>query len=134
MSGPVISMLSLTHTINAHVLTYTQKRELASGFTTECLGFYVSPMTSLVHSLSSTKNKAPTGSEKGVTSHVFYRVIKKSVNLKHSLALTGRFRFKPANQFEVWYHSIVNCELNIQDLSSNNLYVFNNNVEIYEIF
>jgi hypothetical protein len=37
----------------------------------------------------------------------YIRVAQESLNLKHSLVLTGMFSFKPASQFEERYHSVV---------------------------
>jgi hypothetical protein len=51
-----------------------------------------------------------------------YRVPQKSVNLKHSLVLTGMFRFKPASQFVERYHSVVGCALDTEDLIWINFY------------
>jgi hypothetical protein len=51
-------------------------------------------------------------------------VAQKSVNLKHSLVVTGMFRFKPATQFVERYHSVVSCALNTEDLISNNFCKF----------
>jgi hypothetical protein len=53
-----------------------------------------------------------------------YRVAQKSVNLKHSLVITGMFRFKPATQFVERYHSGVSCAMNSEDLISNNFRKF----------
>jgi hypothetical protein len=52
-----------------------------------------------------------------------YRVVHASVRLKHSLVLTGMFRFKPASQFVEPYHRAVNCALNMEDLISNNFFI-----------
>jgi hypothetical protein len=49
----------------------------------------------------------------------------KSVNLKHSLVLTGMFRFKPGSQFAERYHSVVSRALNMGDVISNYFSKFN---------
>jgi hypothetical protein len=49
-----------------------------------------------------------------------------SVDLKHSLVLTGMFRFKPANSFVEQYHSVVSCAFNIEVLISSNFCKFSN--------
>jgi hypothetical protein len=50
----------------------------------------------------------------------------KSVNLKHSLALTGMFRIKPASQFVERYHRVVSCASNMEDLIPNSFRKFRN--------
>jgi hypothetical protein len=45
---------------------------------------------------------------------LIYRWAKKSANLKHTLALTGMFRFKPASQFVERYHSVMNYALSME--------------------
>jgi hypothetical protein len=44
----------------------------------------------------------------------------KSVNLKHSLVLTGMFIFEPGSQFVERYHSVASCALNMEGLIPNN--------------
>jgi hypothetical protein len=41
-----------------------------------------------------------------------------SINLKHSLVLTGMFRSQPANQLVEGYYSVVSCALNKDNLVS----------------
>jgi hypothetical protein len=50
-----------------------------------------------------------------------YRIVHRSLNLKHSLVLTGMFRFKPTNQFAERCHSVVGCALNVEDFILNHL-------------
>jgi hypothetical protein len=48
-----------------------------------------------------------------------------SVNLKHSLVLTGIFIFKAASQFGERYHGVVSCALTMEDLISKSVCKFN---------
>jgi hypothetical protein len=59
----------------------------------------------------------------GSATHIYnaYKETQKSVNLKHSLLLTGLSRFKPASQFVERFRSIMSCELNMEDLISKNV-------------
>jgi hypothetical protein len=58
---------------------------------------------------------------KFICSHM-HRMIKKSVNLKHSVVLMGMFGFKHAIQFIESYGISLSCSLNIEDLTSKKLY------------
>jgi hypothetical protein len=49
----------------------------------------------------------------------------KSINIKHSLLLTGMFRFKPAIQFGEPYHSVLICLYNMEDIICNKFCKFN---------
>jgi hypothetical protein len=53
-----------------------------------------------------------------------HRVIQKSVNLKHSLVLTGVFSFETADQFVERCHSVVSCVMNMKDLFLKIFYKF----------
>jgi hypothetical protein len=48
----------------------------------------------------------------------------KSVNVEHSLVLTGIFEFKPASQFVERYHRRMSCALNMEILIANSFYKF----------
>jgi hypothetical protein len=51
-------------------------------------------------------------------------VAQKSVNPKHSLVVTGMFRFTPASQYAERYRSVVSCALNMEGLISDNFCKF----------
>jgi hypothetical protein len=53
------------------------------------------------------------------------QVAKESVNLKHSLTLTGVFRFILDSQFVERYHSVESYGLNVECHISNNFCKFN---------
>jgi hypothetical protein len=43
-------------------------------------------------------------------------VFEREVNLKYPLVLTWMLRFKPTSRFAEWYHSVVSCALNLEDV------------------
>jgi hypothetical protein len=45
-----------------------------------------------------------------------YRVVQNSVNINHSIVLTGIIRFKPASQSVERYHRVVICALIMEDI------------------
>jgi hypothetical protein len=48
-------------------------------------------------------------------------VARKSVNLKHSIVLTGMFSLKTARQFVERYHRVVNSALDMEGLILKNI-------------
>jgi hypothetical protein len=48
-----------------------------------------------------------------------YKVAQESVNLKHSLVLSGMFTYESSSQFVERYHSIFSCALSMEDIISN---------------
>jgi hypothetical protein len=62
------------------------------------------------------------------------RVLRKSINLKHSPALRAIFRCRPGSQFVYLHHSVMSYELNMEDRVLINFYNALSNKDISDVF